>query len=130
MRLRTALIPMLTAAAGWYSAMLFQDGQRASMKNPSGVERRIRCYQSPMHPWVTSDKPGQCTICGMDLVPIDEGDQPVGHAAGSIVMLPQGSANVIGVQTAEVRKRPFVRTLRVAGMIGEDESRHGVISAA
>ena len=72
MRLRTALIPMLTAAAGWYSAMLFQDGQRASMKNPSGVERRIRCYQSPMHPWVKSDKPGQCTICGMDLVPIYE----------------------------------------------------------
>ena len=129
MRLRTALIPMLTAAAGWYSAMLFQDGQRASMKNPSGVERRIRCYQSPMHPWVTSDQPGQCTICGMDLVPIYEGDQPFGHAACSIVMLPQGSANVIGVQTAEVRKRPFVRTLRVAGMIGEDESRHGVISA-
>ena len=82
-----------------------------------------------MHPWVTSDKPGQCTICGMDLVPIYEGDQPFGHAACSIVMLPQGSANVIGVQTAEVRKRPLVRTLRVSGMIGEDESRHGVISA-
>jgi Cu(I)/Ag(I) efflux system membrane fusion protein len=27
---------------------------------------------SPMHPEVISDKPGKCTICGMDLVPAEE----------------------------------------------------------
>ncbi|MFN9960192.1 MAG: heavy metal-binding domain-containing protein, partial [bacterium] len=27
-------------------------------------------YQSPMHPWVKSHKPGKCTVCGMDLVPV------------------------------------------------------------
>src|SRR5207302_1395662 len=42
---------------------------------------------------------------------------------------PAGSPNVVGVRTAEVKKQPLVRTLRVAGMIGEDESRHGIISA-
>ncbi len=26
-------------------------------------------YVSPMHPWIISDEPGQCPICGMDLVP-------------------------------------------------------------
>ena len=31
-------------------------------------------YQSPMHPWITSEKPGNCTICGMALVPVYEGE--------------------------------------------------------
>jgi Cu(I)/Ag(I) efflux system membrane fusion protein len=65
----------------------------------------------------------------MDLVPVYEGGKNFDHAASDIVMLPKGSPNAVGVQTAEVKKQPLVRTLRVSGMIGEDESRHGIISA-
>jgi len=80
--------------------------------------------QCPMHPWVRSEQPGTCNICGMDLV--------AGSSAASttsVVMLPPGSPQVLGVQTSEVKQQPLVRTLRVAGMIEEDGSRHGVISA-
>ncbi|MGZ6143268.1 MAG: efflux RND transporter periplasmic adaptor subunit [Myxococcales bacterium] len=31
-------------------------------------------YHCPMHPNYTSDKPGDCAICGMKLVPIEESD--------------------------------------------------------
>lgn len=65
----------------------------------------------------------------MDLVPIYERELNSGEAKADCVMLPPSSATVIGVQTAEVKKRPLVRTLRVSGTIGEDESRHGVICA-
>ena len=34
----------------------------------SQPERKILYYQSPMHPWIKSDKPGKCPICGMNLV--------------------------------------------------------------
>lgn len=81
-----------------------------------------------MHPWVKSDKPGQCTVCGMDLVPIYEGSKSMDAPKG-MVMLPEDCPNIVGVRTAAVCKQPLVRTLRVAGMIGEDESRHGVVSA-
>ena len=97
--------------------------------NDIAAGKRVLFYQSPMHPWVKSDKPGQCTVCGMDLVPVCEGGQNFDHAASAIIMLQPGSPNVIGVQTAEVKLQRLARTLRVAGMIGEDESRHGVISA-
>jgi len=29
-------------------------------------------YTCPMHPEVTSDKPGECPVCGMDLIPAEE----------------------------------------------------------
>jgi RND family efflux transporter MFP subunit len=36
---------------------------------PAKMEAR---YQCPMHPSVISDRPGECPICGMSLVPIEE----------------------------------------------------------
>jgi membrane fusion protein, copper/silver efflux system len=41
-------------------------GTDASIKSENGVK-----YHCPMHPSVVSDKPGNCPICNMKLVPID-----------------------------------------------------------
>ena len=123
MKLARIAIVLLAATSGWFGSIAFHTAR----ETVGG--KKVRFYQSPMHPWVKSDKPGQCTVCGMDLVPIYEGGKNFDHAASDIVMLPAGSPNVIGVQTAEVKKQRLARTLRVAGMIGEDESRHGIISA-
>ena len=38
------------------------------------VEAHRALYHCPMHPNYTSDKPGDCPICGMKLVPIEEAD--------------------------------------------------------
>ncbi len=125
MKPTTIVVAVLAAACGWYGAVL----STQPVNSRAIGERRILFYQSPMHPWVKSDQPGKCTVCGMDLAPVYEDGRNVDHVGGDIVMLPKGSPSVIGVRTAEVKKRPLVRTMRIAGTIGEDESRHGVISA-
>ena len=123
MKLSYLVIAVVAIAVGWSASHFWPHEQVAE------ASRKVLFYQSPMHPWVKSDKPGQCTVCGMDLVPIYEGGKNYDHAASNIVMLPPGSPNVVGVQTIEVKKKTLVRSLRVSGMIGEDESRHGIISA-
>ena len=36
-------------------------------------------YHCPMHPTYVDTKPGSCPICGMDLVPIDNGASRASH---------------------------------------------------
>ncbi|HVU17838.1 MAG TPA: efflux RND transporter periplasmic adaptor subunit [Candidatus Didemnitutus sp.] len=83
-------------------------------------------YQCPMHPSVTSDAPGKCTICGMDLVEVG-----TAHAVTSPTEIKLGAAstNVIGVRTAEIMPGSLVKTLRVAGTIEDDETRHRILAA-
>lgn len=38
-------------------------------------------YTCPMDPDVISDKPGECPKCGMELVPMDTGEEAYGHEA-------------------------------------------------
>jgi hypothetical protein len=43
------------------------DGAKPPAPQP---ERKIRNWTCPMHPSYTSDKPGECPYCGMDLEPV------------------------------------------------------------
>ena len=119
-------IAALAAFGGWWFGAHRATPNAASA---SSTERKILHYQSPMHPWVKSDKPGKCTVCGMDLVPIYEGSQGNPAAATDIVMLPEGSPNIASIQTVEVKRQPLVRSLRVAGVIDDDDSKHRILSA-
>ncbi len=51
--------------------------------SPHAAHGDAAVYTCPMHPEVTSDSPGSCPKCGMDLVPQDEGDAQSGHAGHS-----------------------------------------------
>lgn len=93
-------------------------------------ERKLLFYQSAMHPWIKSDKPGRCTICGMELTPVYEGDAGFDAAGGGdVVPLTQNMIQVMNVQTADVQVRHLQQTVPVAGMIDDNATRHRVLSA-
>ena len=55
-------------------------------------ERKVLYYQSAMHPWIKSDKPGRCTICGMELTPVYEGEKGFDESGGGNVVARGGGA--------------------------------------
>ena len=128
MKIRTVFLILITAAlaagGGWFAARRSQP----AIKSTAPAERKILYYQSAMHPHIKSDKPGNCTICGMKLVPVYEGEKGLDASAG-LVPLSSNSVTVIHVQTEPVRRRLLLHTLRVAGRIDDDDTRHRFVSA-
>jgi membrane fusion protein, copper/silver efflux system len=47
-------------------------------------EAKAVMYHCPMHPTYVSDRPGECPICGMNLVPIDKNSTAVTQESDSI----------------------------------------------
>lgn len=120
------VVALLAALGGWF---LGRSHRADATGTPSAAtERKIKFYQSPMHPWITSDRPGKCTLCGMDLVPVYEGD--AGFAASSdLVQLSAATAAIIGVATSPVATGPATRTLAVTGLVEDDDTRHTLVTA-
>jgi RND family efflux transporter MFP subunit len=81
-------------------------------------ERKIAFYKDPMHPWYTSDKPGIAPDCGMDLVPVYEGDS---DAKG--IRIDPATVQNIGVKVEEAVKRKLNKVIRTVGKIDYDERR-------
>ena len=85
-------------------------------------------YHCPMHPTYTSDGPGACPICGMDLVPIeDKGEESAAEMAGieglAGIKLSDAKRQLIGVRTTEVAPKPLTKTIRTVGVVEPDETR-------
>lgn len=95
--------------------------------------RKLLFYQSPMHPWIRSDQPGDCTICGMKLVAVYAGsagkDLGDGTESEGVVRLSGRTVKTMEVETSVIGKRPLERLIRVAGRMEDDESAHRRISA-
>jgi Cu(I)/Ag(I) efflux system membrane fusion protein len=83
-------------------------------------------YTCPMHPTYISDRPGECPICGMDLVPVDEAGE-TGTGGGvegyTTVLISPTKQQLIGLKTTKVETRDVVKTIRTVGMVELDQSR-------
>jgi len=110
---------LLAGVAGWFAGR-HRHGTAAAPAAAGG-----KVYSCSMHPQIRSSKPGKCPICGMDLAPIGTGQAP---ADGSI-MLSSNVINVLHVQTRPAHRGTLVKTLRVAGTIDDDATRHRFVSA-
>ena len=106
------LLLAAVAVGGWFAG---RQGDHSPTAAKSG-ERKILFYQSPMHPHIKSDKPGKCTICGMNLAPVYEGETGTA-ATGDVLTLSPASISVVDVQTLPVMRQPLRRTLRVAQVV-------------
>lgn len=121
----TLIIGLSAGAGGWFAAQRFGGPPSTG---PAGQTRRVLYYQSSMHPWIKSDQPGNCTICGMKLTPVYEGEETAA-ASGDLILLPSNSVAALHLRTRPVERRKIGRALRVAGRIDDDETRHRFVAA-
>jgi len=128
MKTLSLLSLLLLVAAGAYFAGR-QHHQHAATAD-SAAATATAVYQCPMHPWIKADRTdAKCTICGMALVAATGGPAADAAVDPNLVTLTPAQAAVTGVQTAPVTRGPLVRTVRVYGVIDDDDTRHRILAA-
>lgn len=120
----------LTGLLAWVTGC-----ERASTSSTGGVK-----YHCPMHPTYVSDRPGDCPICNMKLVPIaGDGATARGAAATNasgapgvpgrvVISISPEKQQRIGLRTAKVEKRDLQRVLRATAVFEHDESRYARVA--
>lgn len=85
----------------------------------------IDFYHCGMHPQITSDKPGECPICGMALTPVYKNK---GNLAEGVVQIDPTMVQNIGVKTEAVMKRDLTHTIRTTGRVDYVETKQTIIT--
>ena len=87
---------------------------------PSSSEQTI--WTCSMHPQIRQPEPGQCPICGMDLIPVTSGDN-VGASSPTRIVLSDRARALARLRTVPVRRRADASgQLRLLGRIDANET--------
>ncbi len=125
-----AVLLALAGGAVWYFGF-----RKASQEE--GVKPGVK-YQCPMHPQIISDRHGDCPICNMRLVKIEEepsqngpsshqskGREVEGYAEMTI---PAERQQLIGVKKERVRRKRLWHPIRAVGSVEVDETKHVIVT--
>ncbi|MEW6005551.1 MAG: efflux RND transporter periplasmic adaptor subunit [Stygiobacter sp.] len=94
-----------------------------SDKETKSGEKKIAYYKDPMHPWYTSNKPGIAPDCGMELVPVYEGESDVRGIKIDPVVVQN-----IGVRVETAKKQKLLKIIRTTAKIDYDERKVTTVS--
>ena len=100
------------------------EGQMASGQEQSTV------YTCSMHPSVRQDEPGQCPICGMDLIPAKDSGGSSGQEEDPYSLeMTETAAKIAGIQTSPVEYGEVVQEVSLPGRVEVDERLVNSVSA-
>lgn len=108
-------------------ASLSRRGTPGTHEHAAG-EVQAEFWTCSMHPQIRQPEPGQCPICGMDLIPVYAGTG--GEEAGPRTLtLSERARKLAEIQVARVERRDLSFEIRMVGKVDYDETRVGYITA-
>ena len=120
---KTLIIAAATLIIGLLSGWLIFGGNKSnSHDDHEHVKTEINgetVWTCSMHPQIRQNEPGDCPICGMDLIPLDD-DQNADIDPNAISMSPL-AMQLASVSTAIVGKMNPVKVVRLNGKVQSDE---------
>ena len=80
---------------------------------------KFTIWTCAMHPQIRMDHPGKCPICGMELIPISQGNTAT--IDPNAIQLTKEAAQLANVQTSVVTRQKPVKEVRLYGKVQADE---------
>ncbi len=132
---KTLITYVLILVGGMFLGWLFFGGS----EEPSDTEQHVEeqhtdeegntVYTCSMHPSVREDEPGDCPICGMELVPADEVDESESEEDPYTLSMTATAMKLAEIQTTEVKREPAQKESRMPGKVMVDERKMAVMPA-
>lgn len=82
-----------------------------------------------MHPQIKQDKPGDCSICGMDLIPLESMDSGDEGFDPNEVMMTESAAKLADIQTSTVKEGRPEKVIYMQGKVEADERKMAELTA-
>jgi Cu(I)/Ag(I) efflux system membrane fusion protein len=121
MKRRAIIVGVIIVAA---IVGVFIPGRHTDKQKTIAVSQSAKdLYYCPMHPNFTSDKPGECGICGMTLVKrgsIRASGQEVAQNNPAMVYISPEKQQLIGVKKGKVEKRNLAGQILTVGRVAYD----------
>lgn len=120
---KTIIIVLSTLAIGILLGWLIFGGTSNNTQNVNTVENQEvgeeTIWTCSMHPQIRQNEPGDCPICGMDLIPLE--DDKNGDIDPMAISMSATAMQLANIQTAVVGAMEHVKQVRLNGKIQEDE---------
>ncbi len=107
--------------AGWAIFHSGDKGPREAVAEHEHSEAESTVWTCSMHPQIRQDKPGNCPICGMELIPLSTLENESGEVNPEEVAMTESAARLADVQTLRIVKGTPVRDLLLQGKVEPDE---------
>lgn len=111
------IIAIVTFVIGIALGWMFFAGDNAE-DNHNHSQESVEYWTCSMHPNVRSQEPGDCPICGMDLIPAKSGGSEVDNSA---ITLTENQIRIANIRTMIVGKGNTSSNTRLNGKIDFDE---------
>jgi Cu(I)/Ag(I) efflux system membrane fusion protein len=120
------ILTIIIAGAGTFTHFF---GHKDNSKLADVSKKQM--YHCPMHPSYISDKPGDCPICGMKLVPVNQNEhdqisaiakENEGGNDGSQIKIDPTTVQSMGVTTAIVENKKLKKEIRTSATLENDET--------
>lgn len=94
---------------------------------PAADTAAATVWTCSMHPQIRQDKPGKCPICGMDLIPLNNGNDD--NKDFDKIQMSGSAIKIAEVQTTIVQKSAPFKEIRLPGKVKADERKIAVITS-
>jgi len=121
---------ILLIGFGFFLASMMGGGSEAGISKPPAGESRQDTPAGPsmwtcsMHPQIRQPNPGDCPICGMDLIPVAK----TTGGMRTLTVSPEARA-LMNIEAAPVERRYVSHAIRMVGKVDFDETKLGYITA-
>lgn len=115
---KTKILLAVTLLVGLLLGALFFGGSTKEEDNKTEVKSKAEVWTCSMHPQIRQPEPGDCPICGMDLIPLEAGNEDIDPDA---ISMSESAMIIAGISTYKVGNTDGIKEIALNGKIEVNE---------